>query len=183
MGFLDDMQASLDRTTAGANRSIQAAKLKSQMDDALKRRQQLAAQLGASLYEATKDDPVLREGREGIYDRMASIDAERDQIQAQLDELDRQAQQAAYAAVTLTCPFCGARVSQADSFCMGCGKPMAEIKAEIARREQAAQAAAQAQQVAAQQATAQPAGPTCPACGAPVAPDDAFCMSCGQKLK
>ena len=54
MGFLDDMQASFDRTAAGANRSIQTSGLNRQMDDAIKRRQQLMAQLGASLYEVTK---------------------------------------------------------------------------------------------------------------------------------
>ena len=152
MGFLDDMQAALDRTTAGANRSVQTSSLNRQMSDALKRRQQLAAQLGASLYEATKDDAKFREGREGLYDGIAAIDAERAQIQAQLDELERQSQAAAYAAVTLSCPFCGSRVSQADAFCMGCGKPMADIQAEIARRQQAAQAQAAAAQAAAQQA-------------------------------
>lgn len=196
MGFLDDMQASFDRTAAGANRSIQTSRLNGQMTDALKRRQQLAAQLGASLYEVTKDDPKMREGREGLYDRIAAVDAERAQIQAQLDEIERQAQQAAFAAVTFTCPFCGTRVSQADAFCMGCGKPMAEIKAEIERRQQAAvqaqQAAAQAQQAAAAQAAAAqvpgdpsataPSGPVCPSCGAPVKEGDAFCMNCGQKL-
>ena len=208
MGFLDDMQASFDRTAAGANRSIQTSGLNRQMDDALKRRQQLAAQLGASLYEVTKDNPELREGREGLYDRIAAVDAERAQIQAQLDDLKRQAEQAAYAAVTLSCPFCGSRVSQADAFCMGCGKPMAEIQAEIARRQQAAQAQAAAAQAAAQQAAyaqapaqaqqaagavaggpagtdaaeAAAGGPTCPSCGAPIKEGDAFCMNCGQKL-
>ena len=199
MGFLDDMQASFDRTAAGANRSIQTSGLNRQMDDALKRRQQLMAQLGASLYEVTKDNEELRKGREGLYDRIAAVDAERAQIQAQLDELKRQAEQAAYAAVTLTCPFCGTRVSQADAFCMGCGKSMAEIKDEIARLQQAAQAQAVAAQAAAQaqaQAAAgqvaggqgavagQPTtqGPTCPSCGAPIKEGDAFCMNCGQKL-
>lgn len=61
----------------GANRTGNTIKLKAQMSEAMKRRQTLAAQLGASLYEATKDDPELRAGREAIYDGIAAIDAER----------------------------------------------------------------------------------------------------------
>ena len=95
MGFLDEMQASLDRTAADAGRALQVNKLKSQMNDALKRRQQLAGQLGASLYEATKDNAELRQGREELYDGIAAIDMERAQLQAQVDELERQAQAAA----------------------------------------------------------------------------------------
>ena len=82
---------------------------------------------------------------------------------------------------------------------MGCGKSMAEIKDEIARLQQAAQAQAVAAQAAAraqaQVAAGQVAGgqgavagqpttqgPTCPSYGAPIKEGDAFCMNCGQKL-
>lgn len=44
---------------------------------------------------------------------------------------------AAQAAVTYTCPFCGARVGNDDLFCSGCGKPIAEVKAELYARQQA----------------------------------------------
>lgn len=74
MGFLDDVQASLNRGVAGANRGVESMKLKSQLNDANKRRSQLAAQLGASLYEATKDDESFRAGREQLYDGIAQID-------------------------------------------------------------------------------------------------------------
>ena len=60
MGFLDDVQASLNRGVAGANRGVESMKLKNQLNDAMKRRQALAAQLGASLYDITKDDPSFR---------------------------------------------------------------------------------------------------------------------------
>lgn len=173
MGFLDDVQASVNRGVAGANRGVESMKLKNQMNDAMKRRQQLAAQLGASLYEVTREDAVLRSGREALYDGIAAIDQERDAIQAQLDELERQAAAAAQAAASIECPFCHTRISATDMFCCGCGKPMAEI--------QAAYAAAPAVPAEPEPAPAAVQA-VCPACGSPVNEGDAFCMNCGAKL-
>ena len=176
MGFLDEMQASLDRTAADAGRALQVNKLKGQMNDALKRRQQLAGQLGASLYEVTKDNAELRQGREELYDDIAAIDMERAQLQAQVDELERQAQAAAYAAAYVDCPFCHNRLQQSSMFCSGCGKSMAEIQAELARQAQAAPMPVEAQVSPADGAA------VCPACGAPIQTGHAFCMNCGHKL-
>lgn len=173
MGFLDDVQASVNRGVAGANRGVESMKLKNQMNDAMKRRQQLAAQLGASLYEVTREDAALRSGREALYDGIAAIDQERDAIQAQLDELERQAAAAAQAAASIECPFCHTRISATDMFCCGCGKPMAEIQAAYAAAP-AVPAEPEPAPVAIQ------AG--CPACGSPVNEGDAFCMNCGAKL-
>lgn len=173
MGFLDDVQASVNRGVAGANRGVESMKLKNQMNDAMKRRQQLAAQLGASLYEVTREDAALRSGREALYDGIAAIDQERDAIQAQLDELERQAAAAAQAAASIECPFCHTRISATDMFCCGCGKPMAEI--------QAAYAAAPAVPAESEPAPAAVQA-VCPACGSPVNEGDAFCMNCGAKL-
>ena len=153
MGFFDDIQASMNRGMASAGRAVDTQKIKMQMNDAAKRRQALAAQLGASL-----------------YDGIAAVDAERASLQAQLDELERQAQQAAQAATTFACPFCGARMGVSDLFCSGCGKPIAEIKDAFAAQQQAEAPVASA------------VSPVCPACGAPVVEGDAFCMSCGKKL-
>lgn len=173
MGFLDDVQASVNRGVAGANRGVESMKLKNQMNDAMKRRQQLAAQLGASLYEVTREDAALRSGREALYDGIAAIDQERDAIQAQLDELERQAAAAAQAAASIECPFCHTRISATDMFCCGCGKPMAEIQAAYAAAP-AVPAEPEPAPVAVQA--------TCPACGSPVNEGDAFCMNCGAKL-
>lgn len=118
-GFLDNAQSYLNRGVAGANRSASTLKLRAQMSDALKRRQELAAQLGASLYDSTKDDPAFREGREALYDGIAAIDEERASCQAELDRIEAESQ----AAVPLTCPFCGNSVAAGDMFCSGCGKP------------------------------------------------------------
>ncbi|MEE1373696.1 MAG: zinc ribbon domain-containing protein [Parolsenella sp.] len=172
MGFLDSLQSSVNSATAAASRATSTLKLKSQMSEALKRRQGYAAQLGASLYEATKDNPELRAGREALFDGIAACDAERAQLQAQIDQIEAEAAAAEAAASYYVCPFCHSRVGATDLFCMGCGKPMAEIQAALAQQQVAAAPAPQPQA----------AGATCPQCGAPVNPGDAFCMSCGCKL-
>ena len=168
MGFLDSVQSTFNRGVAAAGRTSDQVRLKGQMNDANKRRQNLAAQLGASLYEITKDDPQLRAGRESLYDGIAAIDAERVQIQAELDRLEREAQAAQIAATHFACPFCGFQLSANDVFCSSCGKSMTEIQAVLS----AAQTGAPANW----------GGPTCPSCGAPMNPGDMFCMSCGHKL-
>lgn len=168
MGFLDSVQSTFNRGVAAAGRTTDTVKLKAQMADALKRRQNLAAQLGASLYELTKNDPTFRAGRESLYDGIAAIDAERIQIQAELNRIEQETQAAQNAAMHFTCPFCGAQVGATDVFCSSCGKPMSEIQAVLS----ASQAAAPANWT----------GPVCPSCGAPMNEGDLFCMKCGNRL-
>lgn len=172
MGFLDSVQSSFNRGVAGASRTASTVKLKAQMTDALKRRQGLAAQLGASLYELTRNNPEFRAGREAIYDGIAAIDAERAQCQAEIDRIEAESQAAQVAASYYTCPFCGSQVGVGDLFCAGCGKSMAEIKEALAAKAAPASAAAPV-----------PGGPTCPSCGAPVNEGDMFCMNCGHKFE
>ena len=175
MSFFDDLQNSINRGVAGANRTGNTIKLKAQLNEAMKRRQTLAAQLGASLYDATKDDPTFRAGREAIYDGIAAIDDERAGYQAEIDRIEAEAQAAQAAAVRYTCPFCGSSVAASDLFCSGCGKPMAEIEAEITKQRAGGIATAPASDAS--------NAATCPQCGAPINEGDMFCMSCGAKLE
>ena len=175
MSFFDDLQNSINRGVAGANRTGNTLKLTAPLSEAMKRRQTLAAQLGASLYDATKDDPTFRAGREAIYDGIAAIDDERAGYQAEIDRIEAEAQAAQAAAVRYTCPFCGSSVAASDLFCSGCGKPMAEIEAEITKQRTsgiATAAASSASSVA-----------TCPQCGFFINEGDTFCMNCGAKLE
>ncbi len=177
MGFLDDVQASVNRGIDGASRGVETMKLNSQMGDALARREKLAAKLGSSLYDVTKDDAAFRDGRGELYDGIAAIDAECAEIQAKLDEIEREAAEAARAAAGIDCPFCHTHMESADRFCSGCGKPRAEVEAAIA---EAAQAPAQDDGAADGPESSET--PVCPACGFPVNEGDLFCMSCGTKL-
>ena len=169
MGFLDNVTSAVTRGTAAAGRGADKIKLNARISELNKQRQSLAAQLGASLYEATRNDPALRAGREALYDGIARLDAERDVCQSQIRMLEQQANVAANAATGFTCAVCGAHMSGADLFCSGCGTP--------------ADKARSAAGVAVPATSAVAAGPTCASCGAPLGPDDAFCMSCGTKVE
>lgn len=179
MGFLDEIQSSMNKGMASVNRTGKSAKLKLQQSDLLKQRKELAAQLGASLYEATKNMPELVAGREGLFQGIANIDAQRAQIDAELARIDQEAQQAVQAATLYTCPTCGSTVHQGDMFCSGCGAPAEQIiaaaKAAEAEREAATQAAA------AQAAPQVPTPAFCIHCGSPINAGDLFCMNCGGK--
>ena len=168
MGFLDDVQASINRGTAAAGRTTKITQLKSQANGLLKDRQRLAGQLGAALYEKFKDDPTARIGAEALFDGIAAIDAQRTEIQNTIDALQAEAEASQAAAIVYTCPGCGSRVPATDMFCSGCGKPIDEIKAA------APSPSAPVPPVAA-------SGKTCSSCGAPMGEEDLFCMSCGAK--
>ena len=168
MGIFDDARAAVNRGTATAERTTRKLKLQTQVNDVNKRRQNLATQLGASLYEATKDDEKLRSGRESLYDGMAACDKERADLLAQIAHIDEETAAEQSAARSFICGVCGTRVSEADMFCSGCGTPSAQAKA-----------AAQATQTSPAGAAG---GPTCPSCGAAITANDMFCMSCGAKL-
>ena len=167
MGIFDNVSAAVNRGTAATARATRKMKLQGQLGDVNKRRQGLAAQLGASLYEVTKDNPELREGRESLYDGIASCDVERENLQRELAEIEQLAAASAAAVHTFNCCVCGARMSEADLFCSGCGTPV-----EQARPRPVAQTYAAAPQT----------GPVCPACNAPIEEGDAFCMNCGASL-
>lgn len=160
MGFLDNVASAVNRGSAAAGRSADKMKIKSQLADIAKRRQGLVAQLGASLYEDTRNDPTLRQGRERLYDGIAALDAERDECNRQIAAIDAAAAAAEEAARVYTCSVCGARLTSADMFCAGCGTPF--------------------EQAVAQQITAQ--GAPCPTCGAPLNEGDRFCMNCGATV-
>lgn len=167
MGFFDEVSSTFSRGMSAAGRSATVAKLNAQLNSLLKQRQGLAAQLGASLYEVTKSDPHLVAGRESLYEGIAQIDAQRAQIQQQLDQIKAEQEAAAAAAHTLRCPSCGAYVSATDRFCSGCGMPVEQI-------------------VTMQQRVPEPpvyaSSTPCPVCGAPVQEGDSFCMNCGSRL-
>ena len=172
MGFLDSLQSSVNRGMAATGRATSTMKLKAQMSEALKRRQALAAQLGASLYDVTKDDANLRAGREALYDGIAACDAERAQCQVEIERLEAESAAATAANSYYVCPFCGSHVVTTDLFCSGCGKPMAEITAALSAQQQAPAAPV----------APVPGAAACPQCGAPVNAGDVFCMSCGYNL-
>ncbi|AEB07806.1 hypothetical protein Corgl_1710 [Coriobacterium glomerans PW2] len=166
MAFLDDMQSLMNRGFASASRAAGATKLKLERADLEKRRRELSAQLGASLYEETRCDERFRSGREGIYDAIAAIDERRATIDGELEELAAQTQ----IAQIYTCTKCGAQVPSTDSFCAGCGTPVVDI---IAAHQSIPQT---------DTGEIEDGAPLCPACGVPAKAGAVFCVACGARL-
>ncbi len=164
MGFLDNVTSAVNRGTAAAGRGADKIKLNARIAELNRQRQGLAAQLGASLYEATRDDATFVAGREGLYEGIARVDAEREECQRQIVAIDERAAAAATAATGFTCAVCGARMTGADLFCSGCGTPADKARAQAAP------------------APIAPSGPACASCGAPLGEGDMFCMACGAKV-
>lgn len=133
MGFLDSISSGINRGAVAAERAAKTLKLRNQMSDLMRQRQGLAAQLGASLYEGTKGDPSLRSGREALYDSIALIDEQRISVQTEIDRVEAEAAAEAATSRTYVCDQCSSVVSASDMFCSGCGKPVAEIKADASR--------------------------------------------------
>jgi len=169
MGFMDQMQDALNRGTASVGRASRGMQINSQLKDLQKQRQNLAAQLGASLYDVVKDNAELKAGRESLIDGMAQIDAQVEQLKAEQAALDQQSADS----TRVNCPFCSAPLNLGDAFCSGCGKPIDEVKSALNGVAPAAPAAP------AGEAPAQ----VCASCGAGMGADDMFCMTCGAPVQ
>ncbi len=183
MGFLDNISNVANRATSAAGRTSRKAQLKVQLGDINRQRQDLAAQLGASLYDITRDNPEFRNGRETLYDGIADLDSRRAAIEAELSTIEDEAAAARIAATTYNCTQCGTTVHADSTFCTGCGKPLAEIVQEINERVAAIyNESSQAAQTAQAAQTVEQPGLKCSSCGAAIEEGDLFCQSCGTKL-
>lgn len=208
MSFLDEVSMRINQGRDAAERMGNSLKLQSQLNDINKQRQALAAQLGASLYEATKGDTELYKGREALYDGIASLDARRDECNRLLEELASQAQAAEQMSLTYTCVLCGATLHGNDLFCTGCGAPADEARGangavqskgdasdvsavsdvdDMSATSDVSAEAEDAEMVDAEAGKspaddAEVSGITCPTCGVQVEEGHKFCMSCGTQL-
>ncbi len=164
MGFFDNVSAAVNRGTSSVQRTGRTAQLKMQMNDLMKQRRDLAAQLGASLYDTVKDMPEMRIGREPIFKGIEDIDKQRANIEAEIAQIEAAAAEQQEAATTYKCPKCGSGVAATDLFCSGCGTPISDVKASAAQPESEAAS-----------------GSKCTSCGAPLNEGDVFCMACGTR--
>ncbi|MGI6536092.1 MAG: zinc ribbon domain-containing protein [Eggerthellaceae bacterium] len=97
-----------------------AEELRIRSDELATKRTNLAADLGALVYEETKTNPRARQGREVLYDGIASIDREQAEIAEELKQLDARHRREDEP-VPLYCPFCGKPVTAEAVFCPQCG--------------------------------------------------------------
>lgn len=165
MGIMDDVTGAFSRGTSAAERAARSTRLRADLKDVNRQRQNLAAQLGASLYEVTRENPEFREGREELYQGIARCDQKRDEANRALQALRDAAAAEEAARQSFPCGVCGAPIRGDDLFCSGCGTP-----AEKARIAQAASAT-------------NDTSLRCAACGAPLGSDYVFCMECGALIR
>lgn len=161
--------------------AVETLRLEEQIIELNRRRAEIAAELGASLYEATKDDAVLRQGREALYDGIAACDSECEACRAEIERIEEAEKAAAEAAAAVVveetsvevadvnavvnCVICGTAIQPDDAFCCGCGTPVDKA------RPQAVEAA-----------TTESASLICVVCGTAMQPGDAFCCGCGTSV-
>ncbi|MCL2889580.1 MAG: zinc ribbon domain-containing protein [Eggerthellaceae bacterium] len=161
MGILDDAGGLINRGVASAGRGTRSISLKAQVSDLNKRRETLASQLGAALYEETRNDPQFRTPYEGLYVSIETLDQQKEALLLELKNLEIQAQlanapqQAAGGPAWIVCPTCGKQLSVEDAFCSGCGMGMAAIKQQMR---------------------------LCGNCGLALDSSDLFCVGCGQPV-
>ncbi len=160
MGFKDDLSSMMNRGAQAAGRKARQVSLSTRDSELRRRRQTLAAQLGASVYEEVRANPELRAGREELIAQIEAVDAERAEIVAEHQRIMAEREDAQNRTTLVRCAVCGAPMHASDQFCSACGSP-----AEKARPVVDVEAIA-----------------VCPSCGASVSPDDAFCMNCGSRL-
>lgn len=169
MGLLDEITSTFNKGAAAAERGAKTVKLKAQVSDFNKRRQQLVAQLGASLYEVTKDNPSFRAGRESLYDEIAECDRGREECLNAIAFIEQQSAMETERSSVFTCPVCGSSINGSDMFCSGCGTSVDSIKA---KNTNDSVISVEVSDVV-----------FCDSCGAPMSDEDIFCMKCGTKAE
>lgn len=146
MGILDDLSSAFSKAQAGATRFADTASLKFKLGEAERKRRDLMAQLGESLYAEVCGNPALKAGREAMLAGIAQCEADRAQVQSELDRIAKEAAESKSA--SFTCPVCGGTLVPGARFCPTCGTRMQPATPQDAASTQASytRAAPQAQQ-------------------------------------
>lgn len=129
MGIWDDISGALNKGVEGAGRFADATSLKFKLGEVERRKRDLACDLGEKFYEAVSSDSALPEGCEETIAAMKACDEEIAQIKADIEAIARKTEASKAAAVTYSCPSCGATLSPGARFCHACGVALAPVQA------------------------------------------------------
>jgi hypothetical protein len=156
MGILDNIQSGLNKGVASTSRATRSLQLKGSLSTLDKQRAEQLAQLGASLYEQTRNDLVIRGSREAIYAAIEALDTQRAAVLEELTLLEQANQQQQMASQKIPCPNCGKPIPANSAFCVGCGASISQVHISAGQ---------------------------CSNCGSPLAPGVAFCTACGTPIQ
>lgn len=157
MGLLDSIQTGFNKGVASTGRATRSLQIKSHLSTLDKQRVEQMAQLGASLYEETRNNPAVRGPREQIYATVEALDAERSTLHAELAQIEMESQQQQMASQQILCPGCGKAIPATSKFCVGCGASI-------------------------EYAPAPALAGNCVNCGAPLTAGAGFCTGCGTPV-
>ncbi|MDR1089049.1 MAG: zinc ribbon domain-containing protein [Coriobacteriales bacterium] len=171
MGVLDSIKDVANKGIATTGRAAKTVQLKAQLNEVRKQQDNLMKQLGTSLYEETKANPLYRGPRENIYASIEQSKLQCDALLAEIAEIERQGQLLAAtgsgaafnqgaalgtgASPGVPCPQCGSANDVDAVFCVGCGANITVISVEA---------------------------PRCRQCGTTLATGLSFCTSCGTPI-
>lgn len=179
MGFFDTAMNSIkgaaNRGGAAAQRAARTMSIQSELGSLQQRKMVANAEFGASVYAALEAFPELREGREALIENIASIDARRVELEAELAQIAAESEEAARereAAVSQARESMGAAVAQARE---SVGSAVSKTRESVSSYTSGLAASAAT--------TTVPEGMfVCPKCGELVAFEDRFCMGCGTPV-
>lgn len=159
MGIWDNVSTMLDKGADAAGRFANATNLKFRLGEEQRKRRDLAAELGESLYETVAANPSLAAGRERILADMAACDAEIARIKEEVDRIARENEALKAEAVSYSCPVCGSTLARNARFCSTCGTPLAPLSSDgwASQPDEAAESKAQQQEPSCRDASQQPA--------------------------
>lgn len=123
MGIWDDISGVLNRGMEGAGRIADTTSLKFKLGEVERRRRDLAADLGESLYASVESGSELPAECERIIADMRACDIEISQVKADIERIARESDAAKAASVAYCCSHCGATLSPGARFCHACGAP------------------------------------------------------------
>ncbi|MGI6216105.1 MAG: zinc ribbon domain-containing protein [Coriobacteriales bacterium] len=121
MGIVDDVSSAASKGIGYVSRGGRKAQLKLEINDLIRRREEVASQLGASLYPVLRNYPELISGREQMLNAIASIDAQINGMQAEIAQIESMQN-----SNQRICPHCGAVVGTTDVFCFNCGNRLTQ---------------------------------------------------------
>lgn len=158
MGYFDDVKSVFSKGLSITDRKSQELRLQSELNEIRENLVSAYAMLGEAVCSHPSLVAKIQQACPGEYEHITSLLRDEQDIQARIDELQRQAVAASTSIPggqqKLSCPMCGMSVTLDISYCPNCGDNLAELKQGYR---------------------------LCPGCGTYHTADSVFCMFCGSK--